>query len=278
MNWISPLYLKIGSSNEEKICIGLFAMLDGITRFDFSEPKIKLVKPFFHEEVLKNTVATLKRLKTDLDNEMKSPLRYSSFTQDSFAYLNAYSNGILFFSSVKTVAANDFEQLFNFLVFKDESKSHFQKPDTFKSRVKSFLSLSGFEKVDKFYPIDTSITNRYTDLKVEFIGKNGSLIVGKTIDFNNDHESVDKNLLEFETIVSGLQLFSNKRGLPDGSYNVYFNTPEDAKNKALLDKVLRDKKKTFKLEELDKLDRLSNQLERGNYIKFSEYLEETSNL
>jgi hypothetical protein len=276
MNSISILYIKTSSHTDEKISIGLFASSSEKKYFSYSSDKIKIANSIIETNIAPSISYTLKNIKREIDSFNKSPLKFNDFglNESSFNYLNTYSKGILHFEKLKPVGVeiNDssFESLFNLLV---DSAVETENVVSFSKRFNSKLKNKAFNKIDKKYEIAPRILGTYASHKVDFIGKNGSLLVGTSIDFNSRPETIDRGILEFNAITKALKSFSREHKLPEGNYNIYCNEPVEAEGKEFFDKVYYDKNKIFNLLTIDKVDDVITQLEEGNYIKFSEYLQ-----
>jgi hypothetical protein len=275
MNLISILYIKTSSHTDEKISIGLFASNSEKKYFSYSNEKIKIANSIIETNIAPSIVHTLKNIKKEIDAYNDSPLKFNDFglNEASFNYLNTYSKGILSFEKLKPIGLeiNDssFEFLFGLLIDSVVEKNNVI---SFTKQFNNKLRNKAFDKVDKKYEIASRILGTYASHKVDFIGKNGSLLVGTSIDFNSRPETIDRSILEFNAITNALMSFSSKNGLPNGNYNIYCNEPEEKEGKAFFDKVYFDNNKYFNLLTIDKVDDVISQLEGGEYIKFSEYL------
>ncbi|MEN9291290.1 MAG: hypothetical protein RLZZ357_1134 [Bacteroidota bacterium] len=276
MNLISILYIKTSSHTDEKISIGLFASSSEKKYFSYSGDKIKIANSIIDTNIAPSIGYTLKNIKREVDAYNNSPLKFNDFglNESSFNYLNTYSKGILSFEKLKPVGIeiNDssFESLFSLLIDSAVAKENVV---SFTKRFNSKLKHKAFNKINKKYEIAPSILGTYASHKVDFIGKNGSLLVGTSIDFNSRPETIDRGILEFNAITEALISFSRAHNLPEGNYNIYCNEPEESEGKAFFDKVYFDTDKIFNLLTIDKVDEVITQLEGGNYIKFSEYLD-----
>jgi len=277
MNLLSTLYLKTNSHTDEKISIGLFAIGSGRRFFSYSLEKIKIANSIIETNIESSIRHTLKNINKEVDAYNNSDLKFNDFglNEASFDYLNTYSKGILSFEKLKPVAIDieksTFDNLFNLLVNSSPEKSTII---SFSRRVNNKLKNKAFDQVDVKYDIKPSIIETYAAHKVDFIGKNGSFLVGNSIDFNGRPETIDRSIMEFKAITNALESLSVKLNLPRGKYNIYCNEPESKEGKTFFNKVYSDNEKSFNLYTLDKLDDVINQLESTEYIKFSEYLKE----
>ena len=202
----------------------------------------KVVEPSYFDIIVNTNIKnSLKSIELEFKRAKKLPIKFKEFgfTNSMLEYLSNYSKGVFEFESPKPFSIelnNDiFHKLFDLYI--DDSKDTFSTI-SFSKTVNKYLKHPGFNKVDKKYKIAESIINTYAPHSVDIIGKNGSLIVCKTIDFNGKTDSIDKNLIEFEKITLSLKKFSKKLELPNvGTYNIYFDSPKNSDGKKFLDKV-----------------------------------------
>lgn len=275
MNSISVLYIKTSSHTEEKISVGLFACGLNKKYFSYSKEKIKIANSIIESNLIPLIGSTLQNIEREINIFNKSPLKFNEFglNESSFNYLSTYSKGILNFEVLKPISIDitdeTFDQLFKLLIDSSPEKNNVI---SFSKRFSNKLKHKAFDKIDRKFEITTEILGTYAAHKVDFIGKNGSLLVGTAMDFNSRPETVDRGILEFKAITNSLMSFSNKNKLPKGTFNIYCNEPESLEGKKFFDKVYADKNKTFSLLTLEKIDDVISQIENGNYIKFSEYL------
>jgi hypothetical protein len=275
MNLISILYIKTSSHTDEKISIGLFASSSEKKYFSYSSEKIRIANSIIEVNIAPSISNTLKKLKREIDAYNIAPIKFNDFglNESSFNYLNTYSKGILSFEKLKPVGIeiNDdsFKYLFNLLIDSSEVKENVV---SFSKKLNSKLKNKAFDKVDVKYEIESLILGTYASHKVDFIGKNGALLVGSSIDFNSRPDTIDKNILEFNVIIKSLNELSINRRIPLGNFNIYFNEPESSEGRVFFNKVYRDNSKTFNLFPLDEIDNTISQIEGGDYIKFSQFI------
>lgn len=283
MNHLAIVYLKTSSNSSEKISVGLFGMTENERFFSFSKSKVAIADKIIEENVSRSVMNSLQTFKLELEKiQLKRlDLDVFGFNKEAIKYLNIYSKGILEFEELKTVSLelnnNSFNRLFNLIIDNPKNKKNIV---SFNKKVKSKLSNEAFKKIDINYAIDAKILNRYTNHKVDFIGKNGGFLAGKAINFDSTPTDVDKNLMEFHFVTNGLLKFEDtlskekSYSLDKGFYSVYFIRPESEAGRKVLDKVRRDNNKLFDIKELDSLDSLASRIKNSDYVKFSEFLKE----
>ena len=202
------------------------------------------------------------------------PLETEKYNHGSFEYLNRYSNGLMHFTKPKPIGLemteSNFLKLYGKLVDEPEVKS--EKKMDFKTKVTRILKRKEFDVVDRHYKITPELINNvYASHTIDFIGKNGVILAGNTIDFNAMPATIDKGLYEFSRISKGLSELSDKYNFKgSGEYTAYFEFPEDSDSRKVLDLARKDTNKGFKLEELDALDKTADKISKGNFMKFSD--------
>lgn len=276
MNSISVLYLRTNSHSDEKIAVGLFAY--GEKRyFSYSLKKIKKANDVIDVDIRSVIEKGLKKIESDINDYNKNSIKFSDMglNESALKYLNTYSKGILEFEEPKPIALeiNDknYKRLFKLLV--DSKENRKEKTASFKHKFNKKLEHEAFNKIDKNYKISPDYLNTYYSHKVDFIGKNGSFLVGNGIDFDKlNLETIDKNIISFNRIIHSLENISKSQNLPKGSYNLFTVKPKDKERKIFFEKVHNDKKKLFNLSMLDEIDMITQNLEKNNYIKFSDYI------
>ena len=277
----SELYIKSSSLVDEKICVGLFVVTENAAYFDYSKKKLslsfKLVKSLNKNSVthwLENLKATI----SEAHRNDELGLFRSDFNKATLSYLNTYSKGTFYFSEPKPIAAEiDSEyyyRLFERLVDSEMGVILENDLPNFKAKVRSIIKREAFKKIDTSYKVLPEIVSSiYAPHIIDFIGKNGNILAGDSIDFNAMPATIDKSLFEFERISRGLKELAIHRGLEDvGKYYAYFAPPESAEGKKVLDFAIRDKNKNFELKEFDHLEKLSESIEASPFRKFSEWI------
>jgi len=275
MNFTAEIYLKTNEHTDEKVCIGLFAISPERKFFSYSTKKLKLASGLMEYNALKNIESTLKRFRNGITTNHEMPISelddYLNF--ERFQYLTTYSKGLLFFKEPKPLdfelSNENFEKLFRLFVGEfDEVKS---KVVTARTLFNKELKSEEFNKIDVNYTLNPeTIRTIYAPHKIDFVGKNGVLHAGNFIDFTTKPETIDKSLMEFDRIATGLNLFSKSKGIGAGHYKAYFSEPEDNGAKKVLDRAIKDTTKSYELVGLDKINEIKLLLNTGEFMKFSE--------
>ncbi len=282
-NFISYLYVDTNNLSEEKVCVGVFLKTPNNLFFDFSSKKLRAASGFVNSNVYNNLYNSLTILKNEVDSEYTENNQVSfmelmnedRYNYAYFNYLSNYAKGLLNFSKPKEVSKaishDEYKKLFSRIVGEEILEK--KKILTFKTKVNDYLKKEAFNKVDKRFKVSPEIINTlYATHTIDFIGKNGALLAGNTIDFHAAPATIDKNLFEFKRIVEGLKELSKIHDLPKGTYSVYFENPDDADSKKVLDNALKDSDRGYNILELDSLEITANTISKGEYGKFSDFL------
>ncbi len=144
------------------------------------------------------------------------------FEQDYFTYLSNYCNGLLQFSAPNPVAAPFNEETLEFLVkmiFAESLSNQNNKAEdnqkakkaAFKQEIQNHLIKPLENKIHthyKFEPTNLPITFSF---ELDCIGKNGSLIGAKAIDFDSENRTLDRHFSNYLAFISTL---SNEYQIP----------------------------------------------------------------
>lgn len=222
--FFSIIYLPFGSDFQEKISIGM-VMSDGkdsIIRF--SNPKLNAVKHLLSQHkfsILKNYLRNLVEETVENNKLGQFNLQLDSsnqwITEEYFSYLNRYSNNLVMFSEPRKVDLKVdikyFQPLFEKFVFYFEDESDKIKVDTIYSQVKERL----YSKIES--NVNLNVTVRSSDFKelitpvdVNFIGKNGAIVAGQTIDFEKRLYNLEHDLTSFVSFSKAVDFSENKKG------------------------------------------------------------------
>ncbi|QNR23979.1 hypothetical protein [Croceimicrobium hydrocarbonivorans] len=281
--FISKLYIRTNSLNEEKICVGLYAVSESFVHFDFSKRKLHWMRPFLEKDVLNSLERNLKSLRKEIrDLEKDSGIFRSEWknrflSPGHFNYLNTYSAGLMAIDKPHPIALelnlDSYLQLFRTYVDEGSDSISAEKKPSFKRHFSECLKRPEFDRIDKEYTLSPKFINSiYLEHKVDFIGKNGALLAGFSIDFNTEAHTIERHLIEFASISRGLNDFSKLHKMKGGNYYAFFSEPSGKEARSLLDRARADHSKGFELREIDYLDVLAPHLEREEFSKFSAFV------
>ncbi|HKJ30218.1 MAG TPA: hypothetical protein VKA34_00255 [Balneolales bacterium] len=258
-SFYSILYIKPEAISDEKISVGLFMNTDNRPIFDYSEEKLKIAGNLFDTDIVISLSKLFRNIKKKTDSISKDKNQLEAFdvipfTESYFKYLNSYSNNLLFYSdpseNIGDFKRNDFRELFRLLVdrnYGEETKVE----KTFKSTVRDRINSSSVkDKMDVFYKVSkNTVKTIYRDHEVDYIGVNGSIISGNSVDLKKDPYNLENKFYLLKELANGLiNLASELKMKNEGKHIVFHNDPEGKKNKDLLYDAIHDdtNKLTFK--------------------------------
>lgn len=214
----SILYVTFNATLNEKVGIGLF-MTNGIENiFKYSPKKLSALKgllsPARHSFVKQYFESLYKELK-------EIPL----IQHKDLSYLSNYSNNIIRFSEPKKIEIpfgdESFDKLFEKYIFKDLKEKI--EIVNIKNVVKESLFPKIKDKVNLQKRItSTEISNVFSPIIVDFIGENGVVTTGKTIDFTKAITSVESDIAKFISLSKALEL----EGKYNGKYFILGREPQ----------------------------------------------------
>ncbi|MDD5570974.1 MAG: hypothetical protein PHD97_07430 [Bacteroidales bacterium] len=278
-NFISVVYIKTNSLSDEKVSVGLFAISESHVSFNYSKDKLKhadsILQNNLYNPLLKTLDSIVEKAHEFNNNKEHELISENIFSLEYFEYLNKSVNGIIEFMPPQPFAKNidnkEFQKLFKLFIGIDLMKQESKQVNDFKVKVKNYLSLSAFDKTDKNYKIEPEkISGVYSPTIVDFICKNGGILLGQTIDFNATVNSIDKNIYEYKNLISSLEVFAKEKELKDkGKYNLFFNEPIEKEQKKVFDNINKDKNKPFNFAHVDVIKNTAKEIENNEYTKFS---------
>ena len=209
--FFSIIYLTINASLNEKISIGLIMANDKDIKFKYSVTKLGIVKQLIPHQNFSFLKLYLKGLNNDLNFDLskndlqalKKDVSHNWVNEQYFNYLHRYSNNIVKFSEPKKIdVAFDesiFNQLFNKYIFSKDKKLVIKSAkDNIVNVVKSKL----YSRIKSQVNLDATITPKdfkelISPVDVNFIGENGEIVSGQTIDFSKRYVDLERDLTKY---------------------------------------------------------------------------------
>ncbi len=283
-NFYSILYLRPEPVSDEKISIGLFLNSHKKPVFDFSENKLKLASKLIGTDAKDSIERMLRNIKAKTDSASKNKnqteaFNINSFSKDYFDYLKRYSNNLLIYSKPSENIGNfnldDYNELFRLLIDKNfrvkkEAKESFKT--AFKNKIKSSVIN---EKIDTFYSLSKdSLESVYRDHRVGYIGVNGRIITGNSIDLRGNPYNAENNLYLYRAMAEGLSNVASKRGITkEGKHIIYHNEPDSKKGNDLLSKAKSDRTTPLKFKYWGEFEEEEERIAASDSIrKFSDFI------
>jgi hypothetical protein len=224
--FFSIIYLPLNSNFQEKISIGLVMSNGEQSIFKVSNPKLQIIKGL----ISSNKFSILKNYFNNIINEIepkiddfklniKSDISNNWLNESYFSYLNRYSNNLVIYSEArkmeKDVTLENFKQLFNKYVFEydEEIVNQSDKSEDILFKVKTKL----FSKIEDRVNLNVTVnSNNFNELltpvDVNFLGKNGVIVAGQTIDFAKRLYNLENDLTRFISFTKAVDYSFAKKG------------------------------------------------------------------
>jgi hypothetical protein len=263
--------------------------------------RIRRLYPDVDESLIKIVVKgidlTLKPFKEQEISVQSSPLLGSPLAIDKtkirlldpgyLEYLSRYHNGLIQFSAPQPVATDDihkeFDRIYNmFVADPDELISRKEKelPNTIYQRLRSQL-----KPVERRLDIDyelkrDSIQGLIKGTTVDFIGYNGQLVCGKSIDLEGQGIEASAQYLTILIQVFDVLKMNFEKNGKRGKYYIVTKAP-DFKQKKLyhfwMNVLYWKEKGYFSISDVDGAYEIANYVEEQGVIPFSEWLRSKKN-
>lgn len=283
-SFYSILYIEPEPVSEEKISVGLFLNADRKPMFDYSEDKLKIASNLIGSETADSLERVLRNIKKKAksisgDEKQAEAFDVKPFSESYFKYLNNYSNNLITYSDPSKnhgdFALSDYKELFRLLVDKKYGIEE-KKEESFKTSVKKKIKSSIVkDKMDIFYKVPKeSVETIYRDHIVDYIGFNGSIISGNSIDMKGDTYNLENKFYLLKSLANGLLELSDNLNLDNnGKHVVFYNEPEENKNKDLLHRALNDDSSPLTLKHWGYFEEEEDWIANAPIKKFSELAE-----
>ncbi len=199
-SFYSILYIKPVPVSDEMITIGLFLNINNKPLFDYSENKLRITAKLTDSGFIESLEKMLRNIKKKISSSVNSfqseAFEIKLFSESYFRYLNNYCNNILHYSNPSEntgiFKSEEFESLFRLFVDKDYGKKKVYT--NFKDIVKEKITTSKVrDKIDVFYRIPkNTLKTIYRDHEVDYIGVNGSIFTGNSIDLTGEPYNLEE--------------------------------------------------------------------------------------
>ncbi|MDZ7720126.1 MAG: hypothetical protein U5K72_15025 [Balneolaceae bacterium] len=279
----SVLYLKPESVSEEKIAVGLFLKIEDKSIFEYSGRKLKVASKIIESEVVDSIEKKLKNIKKKIgslsnnENQMEA-FDVEPFTISYFDYLSRYANNLLVYSkpseNIGDFTKRDFSSLFKLTVdktFEEEKEETVSYREIVRDKLqKSVIS----ERVDIRYRVPKNrVKSIYRNHEVDYIGVNGSIVSGNSIDTRIDPYSLENKIYLLRALIDGLLDLSESYDMKDGGHHIiFYNEPEERKQKDILHDALNDETSKFFLKPWDEFESIEKWIIENDVKKFSEFI------
>jgi len=274
------IYVRVNRSSDEKIAVGLFANTSMGVKLTYSPEKLALAKKFLPAVLIDDFKNHLAILVKDVKAYNTKPSLLGlddKFSFDKWTYLSQSNNGLMAISlpvTTREPLTNElFLKLFENHVELNAHKEAKRSNNAMKAKVKETLSKPAFKKIDIAYKVEPTVVPKILSAyQLDFIGKNGALLVGETLNVAASLQALSNKVLAFNRVVQGLQSLSYNYKLKQGKYFLYHDTPESTEAKDLLNRVQKDHDFKFTLQHIDHMPEVASTIEAHNYTTFSSWL------
>ena len=194
------------------ITVGLLLKTENNIYLKFSDSKIKIAQrylgldenliPYFKKQLEDEINSTNEKIL----NKPSDFFEISTFiTSDYFSYLNKISNNLIQFSKPSHIAADftseQFLKFYKMMVDKTESDVLYEtiEENKLSFNVREKLIQRVENKIHTNIVINKKILpSLYFSLNIDCIGKNGSIVSAKSIDFNSSIQTIERNIIGYE--------------------------------------------------------------------------------
>ncbi|MEM6720793.1 MAG: hypothetical protein AAF611_15795 [Bacteroidota bacterium] len=238
--FFSIMYLTLNASLDEKISIGIFMFNNEDVKFKFSDTKLGVIKNLIPNQNHHFIKSYFKSLNNHLYKDPEDKILFGInkkisldwVNEQYLNYLHRYSNNIISFSKPKKVDISfnksNFDKLYEKYVFSKDVKidNKDSKEDIIKivkkklySRIKSNVNLDATISPSDFKELISPVN-------VNFIGKNGQIVSGQTIDFSKRYVDLERDLTKYISFTKAVDF---EKG--SGHYFLVGDEPKKANSK-----------------------------------------------
>jgi len=221
--FFSIIYIPLNAALDEKVSIGLIMFDNEHDFFKISETKLNAIRsliPTQNFTILKtyfkslekelNKGGNLEALRIDTANK-------ASWVKESYmSYLHKYANNMVTFSDVTSIEIplnnTNFRRIFEKYIFQFDEETE-DKTTSFEEIVEKKL----YPKIESKVNINRLITpfdfeELITPVEVDFIGKNGIIVAGQTMDFSKRLYNLENDLNKYITFTKAADFKDGKKG------------------------------------------------------------------
>lgn len=222
--FFSIIYLPLNSNLQEKISIGLVMSNGEHSIFKVSNPKMQVIRGL----ISSNKFSILKNYFNNIINEIepkvdefrlniKSDISNNWLNETYFSYLNRYSNNLVIYSEPRNIDTEvnleSFKALFNKFVFEYDEEINVIKNEDILSKVRTKLLTKIEDRVNLNVTVSPNDFNELlTPVDVNFIGKNGVIVAGQTIDFVKRMYNLENDLTRYISFTKAVDYSSANKG------------------------------------------------------------------
>lgn len=222
--FFSIIYLPLNSNLQEKVSVGLVMSNGEQTIFRVSNPKMQVLKGLISSNrfnILKNYFSNIiNEIEPKIDEfklNIKTDVSNNWLNESYFSYLNRYSNNLVIYSEPRNIDSDvtleSFKSIFNKYVFEYDEEINIVKNEDILSKVRTRLFTKIEDRVNLNVTISSNDFNELlTPVDVNFIGKNGVIVAGQTIDFVKRLYNLENDLTRFISFTKAVDYSSANKG------------------------------------------------------------------
>jgi hypothetical protein len=222
--FFSIIYIPLRPDFQEKISIGLVMSNSEKTIFRISNSKLQILKGLlsnqkynslknYFNNIINELEPNSKGLKLNIDSDNS----HKWINESYFSYLNRYSNNLVVYSEPRNINADvtsdNFRKMFEKLVFNIVDEVAYKKVDNILTKVRTKL----YSKIEQ--RVNLNVTVKSSDFKelitpvdVNFIGKNGAVVAGQTLDFEKRLYNLEHDLTSFISFTKAVDYSTHDKG------------------------------------------------------------------
>lgn len=222
--FLSIIYIPLNPTLDEKVSIGLIMFNNDKAFFKISETKLHAIKNLLPAQNYNILKIYFKSLEKEINQEIKDNIfkldianKKTEWIKESYmTYLHRYANNLVSFSEVKQIEISlneqNFKNIFEKYIF--QYVEHIEELETsFEDKVVSSL----FPKIENKVNIQKTITPKIfheliTPVTVDFIGKNGTIVAGQTMDFSKRLYNLENDLNKYITFTKAADFKDKNKG------------------------------------------------------------------
>lgn len=271
------------ASQNDSVSIGLLAFSNAKYYLKFSNRKIKIAKSlisesseivdFFQSQLTSRIESLNREINSD---DLKLFFDKSIYSAGFFDYLSRYSNNLIQFSKSNFVSSelkqDDFEKLFYLLIGDDlhTTLQAFSKWEEFENRIQTKLIDQVKEKVHVYAKLtEKVIPSLYFVYDLDCIGINGVITAAKSIDFNRNEMTIDRNIGHYFQVAT-LLAKNYSRDKIDNNFYLIVDEPANINSKAHQIWTKLRKQKQFEVIHSEESGLVADKIRETNAHRFLE--------
>tara|TARA_R100000935_G_scaffold15037_2_gene29863 strand:- start:23 stop:883 length:861 start_codon:yes stop_codon:yes gene_type:complete len=222
--FFSIIYLPFKPDLQEKISVGLVMSNGEKTIFKVSDKKLQIVKNLISNQrynLVKSYLNNISEEVASKSNDFTLDIDFKTINnwlnESYFNYLNRYSNNLVIYSEPRNIDleinSENFKTIFQKLIFDFNEEVDLIKIENILTKVKTKL----YSKIED--RVNLNVTLKSSDFKelltpvdVNFIGKNGKVVAGQTIDFVKRLYNLEHDLTSFISLTKAVDYPNKYKG------------------------------------------------------------------